>query len=191
MINGEGWLPNRLQCELTIIRLEGYNHSDMYTLPVKPSPNLPNMTAVYLYPSLCLFEGTVMSVGRGTPFPFQVFGHPAMKDGKFEFTPQSTPGAKDPLYKGQICYGYNLKEFGEIYIKNNKTLYLFWLIGSYQKFQEKDKYFNDFFDKLAGTDQLKQQIIQGLKEEEIRKSWQPELEAFKKIRKKYLLYADF
>lgn len=191
MVNGEGWLKNGIKCNLTVIPLQGYEHSDYYQLPVKPSPNLPNMTAVYLYPSLCFFEGTVVSVGRGTEKPFLSFGYPKMKEGSYTFTPKSMKGATNPPYKDQLCRGFDVADFGDIYVKNLGRLYLFWLIESYKSADDKKNFFNDYFNKLAGNATLKEQIIAGKTEEEIRKSWQPELKKFKEIRKKYLLYKDF
>lgn len=191
MINGEGWLDKSIKCDLKVINLVGYEHSDLYQLPIKPSPNLPNMPAVYMYPSLALFEGTVISVARGTGFPFQAIGHPDVK-GPFSFTPVSTPGAsKNPPYEGKECHGVDLREFGDIFIRNNRSLYLYWLIGMYQNYPEKANFFNNYFNSLAGNDQLMQQIKAGKSEEEIRKTWTEELETFKIIRKKYLLYTDF
>jgi uncharacterized protein YbbC (DUF1343 family) len=191
MINGEGWLGKNMKCDLTVIPLKGYSHLDLYQLPVPPSPNLPTMTAVYLYPSLCLFEGTVISVGRGTDYPFQVIGHPKLKDGSFSFTPQSRHGASDPLYKGQKCQGYDLREFGQIFIVNYKKLYLFWLSGTYKTFPDKASFFNNYFRSLSGNDSLEEQIKRGEAEEAIRAGWQAGLTRFKAIRKKYLLYTDF
>ena len=192
MINGEGWLKNGIQCNLSYVTLEKYNHNVRYALPVPPSPNLGTMAAVYLYPSLCFFEGTPVSVGRGTDYPFEVIGYPDNLDFDFSFTPRSIPGkCVDPMYLGKVCKGYKLSEFADVFIKNAKQLYLFWLIGMYQGYPDKDKFFTAFFDKLAGTDQLRKQIISGKKEEEIRESWKPALGKFKEMRQQYLLYPDF
>jgi uncharacterized protein YbbC (DUF1343 family) len=191
MINGEGWLGKGLKCNLKVIPLKGYSHADLYQLPVPPSPNLPTMTAVYLYPSLCLFEGTVISVGRGTDHPFEVIGHPRLRGATFSFTPQSRQGASAPLYKGQKCQGYDLREFGQIFIVNYRKLYLFWLAGTYKSFPDKSLFFNNYFRSLSGTDSLEEQIKKGIDEESIRASWQDGLCKFKLIRKKYLLYPDF
>lgn len=191
MINGEGWLKNNVKCDLKIIPLSGYTHDDLYELPVRPSPNLPNMTAVYLYPSLGLFEGTVVSVGRGTDLPFQVIGHPTLQNTNYNFTPQATAVSKEPKYKGQECHGYNLVDFGSQYMKNLKKLYLFWLIGTYEATPDKQHFFDENFNYHAGNATLQQQIKDHKKEEEIRQSWQPGIQAFKSIRKKYLLYPDF
>jgi len=149
------------------------------------------MASIYLYPSLALFEGTVISVGRGTDSPFQVIGAPELKNAPYSFTPVSMEGASHPPYEGQKCNGYNLKEFGTILIKNLQKLYLFWLKGAYKDYPDKDKFFNSYFIKLAGTDKLQKQIESGMSDDEIHKSWEPGLNNFKKIRKKYLLYQDF
>lgn len=161
-----------------------YTHATPYTLPVKPSPNLPNQQSIQLYPSLCFFEGTPMSVGRGTPFPFQVVGYPAPDFGDFTFTPVSTAGAaKNPKHENQICYGVDLRQ-----APAPQQLDLSYLIRFYQQYDPKEEYFIKFFDLLAGTDKLKEQIQAGLSEEEIRKSWQPELDTYKSLRQNYLLY---
>ncbi len=191
MINGEGWLNNHEKCNLKIISIEGYTHKDLYELPVRPSPNLPNMTSVYLYPSLGLFEGTVVSVGRGTDLPFQVIGHPALQNTNYSFTPVSKSVAKEPKYKGVECHGYNLVDFGSQYMKNLKKIYLFWLIGTYGSTPDKEHFFDQNFNFHAGNATLKQQIKEGKSEDEIRKTWQPAIQTFKTIRKKYLLYPDF
>lgn len=191
MVNGEGWLKNGVRCDLKYVSCEGYQHSDWYQLPITPSPNLPNMTAVYLYPSLCLFEGTVMSIGRGTEFPFQVVGNPSIKKTTFSFTPISRPASPEPMYKDQLCYGHDLREFALMYVRDYHKLYLFWLIGSYKDIPDKTSFFNPYFEQLAGTDTLRQQIITGISEDEIRKTWDSKLIAYKQMRKKYLLYEDF
>lgn len=192
MLLGEKWLKDSLPCTIKIIRCINYDHSSFYSLPVKPSPNLPDMTSVYLYPSLCLFEGTIISVGRGTPYPFQVIGYPGFKDGDFSFAPVSIPGiAKNPPYENKVCRGFDLREFGEEYVKNYKGLYLFWLKAFFDSAPDKTKFFTDFFNKLAGTDQLQRQIKDGWSEEKIKESWQPALKKYKQTRKKYLMYKDF
>jgi uncharacterized protein YbbC (DUF1343 family) len=192
MLNGEGWLADKKRCNVTIVKVKNYSHEDFYSLPVPPSPNLPNMPSVYLYPSLGLFEGTVVSVGRGTDFPFQVIGYPEFDGGSYTFTPKSIPGKSlHPPYESKECRGYLLKDFGEMFVRNSKSVYLFWLKSMYEKYPDKQKFFNPFFDKLAGTATLRENIISGASEEEIRKSWQPSLEKFKKVRTKYLLYPDF
>lgn len=193
MINGQGWLKNSVKCELLHILCEGYSHKDYYELPVKPSPNLPDMASVYLYPSLALFEGTVVSVGRGTDKPFQIIGHPNLQNAKFTFTPHSVQGATNPPYNGIKCYGYNLSVFGKIIIRSYENIYLYWLTGTYKDTPEKKSFFlkNGFFDLLSGSATLRQQIVDGVDEEEIQKSWEKDLQKFKKIRKGYLLYPDF
>ncbi len=194
MINNEGWLENGIKCDLTVIPCQNYDHNDYYKLSVKPSPNLPNSASIFLYPSLALFEGTVVSVGRGTDNPFQIIGHPSVKEGDIEFTPISGPGSKSPKLMGQKCTGYHLSRFGQSILPNRKQLYLFWLLNMYKEINSAEVPFfltNGFFDRLAGTDKLRIQIKSGLKEDEIRESWQEGLVEFKKIRKKYLLYSDF
>ncbi len=191
MINGEKWLERQVQCNIFIVKTKNYVHSKHYILPIKPSPNLPNMSSIYLYPSLCLFEGTPISVGRGTDKPFQVLGHPKMKSDRYSFIPKSMAGAKSPKLEGEKCYGYNLSFFGEEYMKGKGSLNLYWLLEIYTQFPEKDGFFNNMFDLLAGTDKLQQQIISGKTETEIYTSWENGLTNFKKIRKKYLLYDDF
>lgn len=193
MLNGEHWLSNpKWQCELTVIACQHYTHKTLYQLPVKPSPNLPNMAAIYLYPSLCLFEGTALSIGRGTDKPFQVFGHPSLPKDLYAFTPHSLPGAKHPPLLNQTCYGYNLSDTVAALLKKPPHhIQLQWILQAYRLFPEKEKFFNNYFNKLAGNDQLIRQIQNGASEEEIRQSWEPALRHFKKIRKKYLLYPDF
>jgi|ERR1051326_171573 uncharacterized protein YbbC (DUF1343 family) len=191
MINGEKWLANGEQCNLTVIPIENYSHNDLYQLPIKPSPNLPNMIAIYLYPSLCLFEGTIVSVGRGTDRPFQIFGYPGMKDGKTIFIPKPNAGSDNPMYNGKTCDAFFVGDYGEMYVKYYKKLYLFWILNVYKNCETKEKFFNNYFNNLAGNETLKKQIMDGKTEDEIRASWQPALKKFKEIRKKYLLYSDF
>ncbi len=191
MVNGEKWLANSVQANLKVVSCENYDHSDWYQLPVAPSPNLPNMSAVYLYPSLCLFEGTVMSVGRGTDLPFQLVGHPKLKNAAYQFTPASRPGAKKPPFEKQLCYGHDLHEFALLYVRDYKSVYLFWLISCYKDMPDQTTFFNSFFPRLAGTQLLEDQIKAGKTEEEIKATWRPGLQKFKMIRKKYLLYQDF
>jgi uncharacterized protein YbbC (DUF1343 family) len=192
MINGEGWLGEAMQCDLTVIPVAGYTHKTIYELPVAPSPNLQTPQSVLLYPSLCLFEGTVMSVGRGTDTPFEVFGHPLWPDKTFSFTPESRPGyAAKPPCMGQICYGMNLHDDADS-LKQHPRLELKWLLDAYAFLHEKTDFFStNMFDKLTGSSQMRQQIIEGKSEKEIRESWQPGLDEFKQKRKKYLLYEDF
>ena len=181
MINGEKWISQK--CDLKIIKIIGYNHDSHYDLPIKPSPNLPNSRSINLYPSLCLFEGTNISVGRGTKFPFQHFGAPYIQS-NYSFVPKSGKGSKYPKHENIICYGTDLR-FQENYLDQ---LNLVWLINCYKESSEKKNFFNNFFDKLAGNDKLRKQIISGKSIDEIRKSWQNDLVKFKKIRNKYLLY---
>lgn len=190
MVNGEGWLTGGKKCKLTVIPLINYTHKVSYMLPVKPSPNLPNMTSVYLYPSLGLFEGTIMSVGRGTDKPFQQIGHPELKTGRITFTPMPTDGAKHPKYEGQVCKGYDLEVFGDEVVKVSRQIYLFWLMETYRDMNRTD-FFDENFNYHAGNDLLQKQIKEGKSEDEIRKSWKADIDKFKKIRKKYLLYSDF
>ena len=191
MIIGEKWISKYDKLKMTIIPVKGWNHNLPYTLPVKPSPNLPNIQSVWLYPSLCLFEGTMVSVGRGTPHPFQVIGYPGMPEGTFSFTPLSVPGAKSPPYKDTLCRGFLLAEFSDNYIKDLRQLYLFWIIEAYRLCSNKEKFFNPYFESLAGTARLRKQIVEGKSDQEIHQSWQNELAVFKTKRKKYLLYTDF
>jgi uncharacterized protein YbbC (DUF1343 family) len=188
MINNEGWLENSVKCDLTIIPLSGYSHDMICKLPVKPSPNLPNWFSVYLYPSLALFEGTIISVGRGTDEPFQVFGHPDYLIGSFLFKPIPRKGAMNPKFNGKLCYGHNVVPYALEYENNKAKINLSWLIGMYKYFKDKDDFFNNFFPLLAGTKELQQQIEEGIPEKKIRESWNWEIEEFKKIREKYLLY---
>lgn len=197
MINGENWLNDGQQCDLKVVTCSGYNHNRFYELPVAPSPNLKNMTSIYLYPGLCFFEGTVVSIGRGTDLPFQVVGHPDFEvevlEDLYSFTPSSKPGASNPKLKGETCYGYDLHEQDIKEIRAQKKLDLSYLIEFYQQLNKGKDFFlsNNFIDLLAGTDQLRLMILEGKTEEEIRESWKAELKAFKEKRKLYLLYKDF
>ncbi|PHR49280.1 MAG: hypothetical protein COA32_02945 [Fluviicola sp.] len=190
MINGEKWLKNELVCELEIVTCENYTHDSTYSLPIAPSPNLRSDQSIALYPSLCLFEGTIMSVGRGTETPFEVFGHPDLDKYpdkyNFEFTPKPSYGAKHPKLEDKKCFG---KDLSEINIENGK-LNLEWLIESYNDVDRNDFFItkNGWFDLLAGTNELRKQIEKGLSESEIRASWEDDLKAFRLIRKKYLIY---
>lgn len=186
---------------LIIIRCANYTHNSMYVLPVKPSPNLPNIQSIYLYPSTCFFEGTILSEGRGTSKPFQVFGHPSLPKNLFSFTPNPNEGARQSKLYGKLCYGWNLSGTPEeVRAKVNNKVQLKWLMEAYRLFPQKDSFYilpksgkmeESFFNKLAGNNELWQQIKSGMTEEAIRATWAPGLEAFKKIRKKYLLYPDF
>jgi uncharacterized protein YbbC (DUF1343 family) len=192
MVNGEGWLDNGIQCELQIVKVKKYSRDSWYELPVAPSPNLPNMTSIMLYPSLCFFEGTVISLGRGTDFPFQVYGHPDLPREIFSyaFTPESRSAAPNPPLKGILSFGENLKSEEPEQLQSVARLDLSHLLKAWQHFPDKSKFFNNFFDKLAGTTKLREQIKEGKSEQEIRESWKNDLDAFKAMRKKYLLYPD-
>jgi uncharacterized protein YbbC (DUF1343 family) len=183
MINGEKWLKNGIQCNLTVIPCLNYKREMAYSLPVKPSPNLPNNQAINLYASLCLFEGTNVSVGRGTEKQFQIYGSPFLPKSDFSFTPIPNFGAKEPMHKNQLCYGEDLSKIEKV-----KQLELKWLLKAYQTTADKTKFFNAFFTKLAGTKKLQQQIESGVSETEIRKSWEQGLNDFKAMKKKYLIY---
>ena len=218
MIAGEKWLSEKANekydfyrnyaqnsvdtpFHFQVIKNANYTHISKYILPVKPSPNLPGIQSIYLYPSTCFFEGTILSEGRGTKIPFQVFGHPFLPKNLYSFTPNPNEGAKNSKLYGQVCYGWNLSGTPEeVLSKADNKVQLKWLIEAYKLFPEKEKFFilpksgkmeESFFNKLAGNNELWQQIRDGMTEEAIRKSWEPKLEAFKKIRKKYLLYEDF
>lgn len=190
MINGEAWLANGAQCKLTVIACKNYNRNKNYVLPIAPSPNLPNQSSVYLYPSLCLFEGTVISVGRGTDMPFQQYGHPDLDSTGYQFKPKPSYGSKKPKLNGEICNGFNLRDYGFQQMKTDGKLHLTWLINAYNQLHNKTNFFSrsQFFNLLAGNATLQNQIKQNKSEEEIRASWQPKLEVFKKTRKQYLIY---
>jgi len=191
MVNGEHWLAGDIKCDLRVIPLKNYVRSKLYPLDVKPSPNLPTWQSVYLYPSLCLFEGTVVSVGRGTETPFSVYGHPDFVIGSYTFTPMPGPGAAHPKLSGQRCYGQNLQEYAAHYQELDEHFNLSCLIGIYEAIGKDSTFFTPYFEKLAGSEDLRQQIIDGLSQKEIKASWQDDIKAFKLIRKKYLIYEDF
>ncbi|MBC7874040.1 MAG: DUF1343 domain-containing protein [Ferruginibacter sp.] len=217
MIAGEKWLSEKANAKYAyyktaenspdtpfhfqVIKCKGYDHKTKYVLPVKPSPNLPNIQSIYLYPSTCFFEGTVLSEGRGTNKQFQVFGHPSLPKNLYSFTPNPNEGAKSSKLYGQVCYGWDLSGTpGEVLAEVANKVQLKWLIEAYRLFPEKEKFFllpksgkmeESFFNKLAGNNELWQQVRDGKKEKEIRESWKSKLDAFKIIRKKYLLYEDF
>lgn len=192
MINGEKWLANGVQCQLTVIPCKNYDHKKMYEVPIAPSPNLKNMRAIYMYPTLCFFEGTNVSVGRGTSKPFEIIGSPYLKNTGFEFTPMPGPGAKSPFLMHTKCYGYDFSTQNINGLQNGK-IDIALLLKIYQEFEPKDKFFleNNFFNKLAGSAEFMMQIKAGLSDEEIRMSWQDDINSFKKIRAQYLLYPDF
>ena len=186
MVNGEGWLKNGIHCELTVIPINKYNRNAIYELPVKPSPNLPNWESVYLYPTLCFFEGSIVSIGRGTETPFQVYGHPDMR-GSYTFTPKSMNGASKPLLEGQRCRGENLVEFAHDYKHSTNQLHLEWIIEAYQQLKDKS-FFTNYFRLLSGDKQLQRDIENEKSADEIRASWKNDLDAFKAVRAKYLMY---
>lgn len=187
MIDGEGWLAGGKSCDLTVVSCEGYSHKSRYSLPIPPSPNLPNDKAINLYPSVCLFEGTTFSVGRGTPFPFQVFGSPNVPDTGFFFIPMPTDrGDKNPKLRAKKCNGFDLRKTSDL-----NGINLEWLIWANQHYSPKGYMFTRYFRNLAGTTRLEQQIKAGMTAEQIRETWQTGLDDFKKIRAKYLLYKDF
>jgi uncharacterized protein YbbC (DUF1343 family) len=218
MLSGEKWLSEKANARATyyntaknsppdtmfhflVIKCENYTHKSKYVLPIKPSPNLPEIQSIYWYPSTCYFEGTVLSEGRGTDKPFEIFGHPSLPKNLYKFTPTSKEGAKDPKLKDQVCYGWNISGTPEQVLKNvDNKIQLKYLLNAYKLFPDKENFFikpksgnmdESFFNKLAGNATLMQQIQSGNSEQDIRKSWQPKLNEFKKIRKKYLLYPDF
>lgn len=184
MINGEGWLENKLKCDVEVIPVKGWTHNDFYSLPVKPSPNLPNDQAVQLYPSLCLFEGTVISVGRGTLQPFLIIGNPKFKEMPFSFTPKPIQGmSNEPPHEGETCYGLDLSK-----VEVEPRITLKYLLDFYHQYPDKEKFFIGSFDRLAGTPELKEQIKKGMTEEEIKATWKEGLNAYREMRKKYLIY---
>lgn len=202
MSNVLGFEKKRKQFKLTVIKCKNYTHKSKYRLPVKPSPNLPDMGSIYWYASTCYFEGTALSEGRGTEKPFQIFGHPDLPKNMYAFTPISRDGAKEPKLKDKLCYGWNISgdEAAIVQSIEEKGIQLDWLVEAYKLFPNKEQFFlkpksgkptDYFFNKLAGNDDLRQQLIAGKTAAEIKASWQPDLQAFKKIRKKYLLYPDF
>ena len=191
MINGERWLKGGVQCALTVIEMEGYTHQTRYALPVPPSPNLQTSEAILLYPSLCFFEGAAVSVGRGTPTPFQIYGFPGLRGGDYAFTPVAIKGvSENPPYKDQKCQGFDLTAFATDHLDSAGCLQIDYLLKAYRLFPDKEKFFTNasFFDKLAGTDRLRQQVVRGVSEKDIRASWQEGLEKFKAVRERYLLY---
>jgi len=188
MINGEGWLSGGIRCDLTVIPCKGYYHGRSYSMPVSPSPNLANDHAVLMYPSTCFFEGTVLSEGRGTPMPFETYGHPELT-GDFSFTPVAIPGvARNPKFEGRTCYGADLRGFNPE--AGWTRLHLQFVLDAYKAFPRKDEFFTRYFSTLAGTDQLRKQIESGWDEEKIRASWQEELEQYRMKRSKYLIYEE-
>jgi uncharacterized protein YbbC (DUF1343 family) len=189
MINGQVWLKNEVKCNLKVIPCENYSHAKPYELSLPPSPNLPNMRAVYLYPSLCLFEGTKVSVGRGTDAPFQQIGHPALRRFTHEFTPTSRAGAKKPKLESTKCFGIDFtQKYDDVYRELGR-LDLSYLLRFYKNYPQPLQFFNSsFFNLLAGTDQLQKQIESGKTESEIRASWKDDLDTYKEMREQYLMY---
>lgn len=187
MINGEGWLTDKRKCELTVIPCKNYKHSTLYELPIPPSPNLPNIKSIYLYPSTCFFEGTVMSLGRGTSLPFQIYGHPDYKGGNYSFTPQSISGAKNPPLLGKKCYGVDLSDTDDKYIRK-QGIDLSYVIDAYKNLNIGSKFFTSFFDLLAGCSYVREMIEQGCDANEIKARWQDDVTKFKKQRAPYLIY---
>lgn len=189
MVNGEGWLPAGRTCHLTVVPCLNYTHQTRYDLPVPPSPNLPNMKAIYLYPSLCPFEGTVVSLGRGTDKPFQIYGHPDMKGYSYSFTPRSVPGAKNPPLLGKRCHGADLSGKSDEELRR-EGLNLTYVIDAYRNLNIGDRFFTSFFELLMGTSYVRRMIEEGRSAEEIRARWMPDVERFKEQRRPYLLYNE-
>ena len=185
MINGQGWLKNKVRCDLRVIKMKNYTHQTAYSLAIKPSPNLPNDVAINLYPSLCFFEGTPISAGRGTTMQFQLFGAPTLPQEiyTYGFTPQANKGAKKPKFKAQECFGLELST-----TKKLNEINLDWLIDTYSVSQNKEEFFNPFFSKLSGTSLLQEQIQQGLNQQQIKATWQQGLKTYNAMRQNYLLY---
>jgi uncharacterized protein YbbC (DUF1343 family) len=185
MIQGQGWIKSAAELELKVFPCEHWSHQDAYTLPIAPSPNLPNQQSVLLYPSLCLFEGTVVSIGRGTAFPFQVYGHPDLPRSGFVFKPRANKASKYPKHEGENCFGTDLRD-----LKFEGGFELSFLLEAYQQLGMDADFFNrpDFFDLLAGSSSLREQILEGKSESEIRASWADDLAKFKEMRKEYLIY---
>jgi uncharacterized protein YbbC (DUF1343 family) len=190
MINGEAWLSKGIQCDLTVVSCLEYKKSDLYALPIPPSPNLPNMRSIYLYPSLCLFEGTVVSVGRGTHKPFQQVGHPAFTSFAYTFMPESMVGAKSPKLEGKRCHGRDFTVRTAKSFRTMNRLDLSFLIEFYKLYPQKHTFFTNYFNLLAGTNQLKQAIIEGDTEKQIRDSWEVGIENYLKMRQPYLIYEE-
>ena len=189
MINGEKWLPNERICELTVIPCENFTSDMKYELPISPSPNLPNIHSIYLYPATCLFEGTVVSLGRGTPFPFEVYGHPKYTGSDFTFTPRSVSGAKNPPLLDQKCYGVDLRNVPNEQVWEN-GFDLSYVIDAYSNLDMGEKFFSSFFEKLVGVDYIRTMIMDGKSNEEIRAMWQDDVANFKVQREPYLLYTE-
>lgn len=189
MVNGEGWLPASRVCDVTVIKCENYTHQTMYRLPIPPSPNLPNMTSIYLYPSTCFFEGTPVSLGRGTPLPFQIYGHPKMTGYDYSFTPKSVRGAKTPPQLNQLCHGVDLSKMSDEEAWK-RGVDLSFVIDAYNNLKMGDSFFRPFFELLVGTDYVRKMIKEGKSADEIKAMWRGDVEKFKRQRKPYLLYQE-
>lgn len=189
MVNGEGWLPASRVCDVTVIKCENYTHQTMYRLPIPPSPNLPNMTSIYLYPSTCFFEGTPVSLGRGTPLPFQIYGHPKMTGYDYSFTPKSVRGAKTPPQLHQLCHGVDLSKMSDEEAWK-RGVDLSFVIDAYNNLKMGDSFFRPFFELLVGTDYVRKMIKEGKSADEIKAMWRGDVEKFKRQRKPYLLYQE-
>src|SRR5690554_481674 len=189
MINGEKWLPQGRVSDVTVVPCENYTRQTRYELPIAPSPNLPTVQSTYLYPSTCLFEGTVMSLGRGTPFPFEVYGHPDYKGSDFSFTPRSVPGAKNPPLLDKKCYGVDLRNIPHEQIWENE-FDLSYVIDAYHNLAIGEKFFTSFFEKLVGVDYIRKDIVAGKSADEIKAKWANDVEKFKQQREPYLLYSE-
>ena len=189
MINGEGWLPDSRKCDLAVIKCKNYTHQTRYQLPIPPSPNLPNMKSIYLYPSTCFFEATPVSLGRGTSLPFQVYGHPNMTGYNYSFTPRSIPGAKNPPQLNKLCYGVDLSNMSDEEIWK-RGIDLTYVIDAYRNLNLDDHFFRPFFELLVGRDYVRKMIKEGKSADEIKAMWKGDVEKFKTQRKPYLLYEE-
>ncbi len=190
MINGENWLDDSLKCDIEVIKCGNYSHKSKYVLPVKPSPNLPDMRSIYLYPSLCYFEATPVSIGRGTDKPFQVYGHPNMTGYKYSFTPLSVPGAKNPPQLNRLCYGVDLRSEPTVDEINSAGIDLSYVIDAYTNLHMDDYFFRSFFELLIGRDYVRKMIKEGASAADIKAMWQDDVESFKIQRRPYLLYEE-
>ncbi len=189
MVNGEGWLPGARRCDVTVVVCKNYTHRTLYALPIPPSPNLPNMKSVYLYPSTCLFEATPVSLGRGTSLPFQVYGHPDMTGYAFRFTPRSMPGAKKPPLQDRLCYGVDLSNVPDERIWE-RGVDLTYLIDAYRNLKMGERFFTPFFERLVGRSYVRKMILEGKEADEIKKMWAEDVARFKEQRRPYLLYEE-
>ncbi len=189
MVNGEGWLPGARRCDVTVVVCKNYTHRTLYALPIPPSPNLPNMKSVYLYPSTCLFEATPVSLGRGTSLPFQVYGHPDMTGYAFRFTPRSMPGAKKPPLQDRLCYGADLSNVPDERIWE-RGVDLTYLIDAYRNLKMGERFFTPFFERLVGRSYVRKMILEGKEADEIKKMWAEDVARFKEQRRPYLLYEE-